>query len=116
MIYGSSALALVQIPAEAPLGVVNFTSGGGRPFRVLVERSAPGVLEANGAEVFVTGIALSLPVIVEVDGVEREVLEAEQVGLGVYRLRFATGFADARGKRVIVRQGGRSSQRNADFN
>lgn len=113
MIYGNTALALVQIPADAPFGVVNVTSGSERPYRLLVERSAPGVLEVSSTEAFVTGIDLSLPLFVEVDGVEREVQGAEQVGLGVYRLRFATGVLLPRGKSVIVRQGGRSSQRGA---
>ena len=113
VVYSNSALSLVQIPADAPLGVVNVTSGSGRPYPVMVERSAPGVFESTSTEVYVTGIDLSLPVLVEVDGVEREVLGAEQVGLGLYRIRFATGIPEARGKAVVVRQGGRSSQRGA---
>lgn len=103
-LFYNPSYMVIQTPTPLRSGVAEVSSGA----LVLIERSAPGVLEGN----FVTGIDLSLPVLIEIDGVEQSVL-LRPAGAGLYQMGFSIELGNVAGKSIVVRQGGRASQRGA---
>lgn len=110
-LYYNPGFSVVQVPDGVKSGVVDVESGLGRGIPVLVERSAPGVVSVTDGKVYVTGIDPALPVWVEVGGFEVGVVVVKPVGAGVFQLEFTAPFSRMGPKPIVVRQGGRSSQR-----
>ncbi len=104
-LYFNPGYTVIQVPDGVKLGVADLESG----IPLLVERSAPGVVSVRDGQVFVTGLDPALPVWVEVGGLELGVVPIRPVGAGVFQLEFVT-FPARRGA-IVVRQGGRASQR-----
>jgi len=107
LLYLHPAYAVAQVPQSTVPGVAGVSSGPGSAVFVSVERSAPALI-VNGTELLVTGIDPALPVLVEVDGIERPA-RLKPVGVGLNQIEFD---GPIRGE-VRVRQGGRVSQRGA---
>ncbi|MCX6612690.1 MAG: hypothetical protein NTW74_17795 [Acidobacteria bacterium] len=103
-LYFNPGYMVVQVPDRVGFGVVEVERTP-----VLVERSSPGIVSVADGNVFVTGLDPDLPVWVEVGGLELGVVAIRPVGAGVFQLEF-TVFPARRGA-IVVRQGGRSSQR-----
>jgi len=104
-LYFNPGYAVIQVPDDVKLGIADLASG----IPLLVERSAPGIVSVRDGQVFVTGVDPALPVWVEVGGLELGVVPIRPVGAGVFQLEFVT-FPARRGS-IVVRQGGRASQR-----
>ncbi len=111
ILFYNPGFSVVQVPDGVRSGVVDVESGPGRGIPVLVERSAPGIVSVSDGKVYVTGVDPALPVWVEVGGFEVGVVVVKPVGAGVFQLEFTTPFAGLGPKPIVVRQGGRSSQR-----
>ena len=110
-LYFNPGYTVVQVPDRVRFGVAEVESGAGRGIPVLVERSAPGIVSVTEGKVYVTGVDPDLPVWVEVGGFEVGVVAVKPVGAGVFQLEFTTPFAGLGPKPIVVRQGGRASQR-----
>jgi len=110
-LYFNPGYTVVQVPDRVRFGVVEVESGTGRGIPVVVERSAPGIVSVTEGKVYVTGVDPDLPVWLEVAGFELGVVAAKPVGAGVFQLDLTVAFARLGPKEVVVRQGGRSSQR-----
>lgn len=95
---GNPLINYVRVPTTAKLGPLGLLQ---------IEPTAPGIVSIS-ERIVVTGINPALPLWVEVDG-KNESATVIDLGGGLYELV----LANRTGRWLIVRQGGRSSQRGA---